>query len=157
LLALRDDCGKPVVRLALPREKAYQGEFAADGPDIALLAHEGFYFAEGIERPVLRPNGTKNTEKSGNHQINGIVGVYGPGVRAGVELADAKIIDVAPTVLHLLGLPVQQDMDGRALEEALAPEYLAARPVAYDQAKIDVASDDYDYTDDDRGQIEARL
>ncbi len=157
LEALRDDKGRPVVRFALPREKAYEGEYAADGPDIALLAHEGFYFAEGIERPVLRPNGTKNTEKSGNHQIDGIVGLYGPGVREGFDLAGARIIDVAPTVLHLLGLPVQRDMDGRPLEEALARAFLEARPIAYDQAKIEIATDDYDYTDDDRGQIEARL
>jgi hypothetical protein len=48
-------------------------------------------------------------------------------------------------------------MDGRPLEAALTDEYLAARPVAYDQAEIDLALDGYDYTDDDRGQIEARL
>ena len=157
LRALTDEHGRPVVRLALPREEAYQGEFAADAPDIAMLAHEGFYFAEGIERPVLRANGTKNTEKSGNHQLDGIVGLYGPGVRGGFDVAGARIVDVAPTVLHLLGLPVQSDMDGRPLEAALTDEYLAARPVAYDQAEIDLALDGYDYTDDDRGQIEARL
>jgi predicted AlkP superfamily phosphohydrolase/phosphomutase len=157
LVALRDERGRPVVRLALPREEAYQGEFAADGPDIALLAEEGFYFAEGVERPVLRPNGTKNTEKSGNHQLDGIVGLYGPGVRPGLDLAGARIVDVAPTVLHLLGLPVQRDMDGRALDEALTEAYLASRPVAFDQAHVDLDLDGYDYSDDDRGQIEARL
>jgi predicted AlkP superfamily phosphohydrolase/phosphomutase len=157
LVALRDERGRPVVRLALPREEAYQGEFAGDGPDIALLAEEGFYFAEGVERPVLRPNGTKNTEKSGNHQLDGIVGLYGPGVRPGLDLAGARIVDVAPTVLHLLGLPVQRDMDGRALDEALTEAYLASRPVAFDQAHVDLDLDGYDYSDDDRGQIEARL
>ena len=33
----------------------------------------------------------------------------------------------------------------------------SGNPIAWDQAKIDLDSDDYDYSDDDRGQIEARL
>lgn len=157
LKALRDASGRRVVRLALTREEAYAGECLDDAPDIALLAEDGFYFAEGIERPVLRPNGTKDTEKSGNHHLDGIVALFGPAVRAGHDLEGARIIDVTPTVLHLLGLPVQKDMDGRVLEPALTPDFRGSHPVAYDQARIDVESGGYDYSDDDRGQIEARL
>ncbi len=157
LKALRDEAGRPVVRMALTREEAYSGEFIADAPDIALLAEDGFYFAEGIERPVLRQNGAKNTEKSGNHHVDGIVAVYGPGIRPDHALEGSRIIDVAPTVLHLMGLPTQKDMDGRVLEEALTAEYRESHPVAYDQARIELEGGDFDYTDDDRGQIEARL
>jgi predicted AlkP superfamily phosphohydrolase/phosphomutase len=157
LKALRDEEGRPVVRLALTREEAYQGEFAGDAPDIALLAHDGFYFAEGIERPVLRPNGAKNTDKSGTHHIDGIFGLFGPAARAGAEIEKARIIDVAPTVLHLMGLPVQADMDGRPLEEALTSEYRSANAVATDHAEIDLEAGDYDYEEGDRGEIEKRL
>jgi hypothetical protein len=34
---------------------------------------------------------------------------------AGLNLAGARLEDIAPTVLHLLGLPVPADMDGRSL------------------------------------------
>lgn len=152
-----DADGRRVVRMALRREEAYQGPYAADGPDIVLLANDGFYFTEGIERPMLRQNGLKNTEKSGNHHIDGLFGVYGPGIRPGVDVPDARIIDVAPTVLHLMGLPVQRDMDGRVLEEALTETFAEANPIAVDQAALDIAFDDYEYSDDDRGQIESRL
>jgi hypothetical protein len=37
--------------------------------------------------------------------------------------------DVAPTVLHLLGLPVSDELEGRVLEAALTPEFRAAHPV----------------------------
>lgn len=157
LKALRTEDGKPVVRLALTREEAYEGAFVDDAPDIALLAEDGFYFAEGIERPVLRSNGTKNTEKSGNHHVDGIVALFGEGVRPGLTLDGARIVDVAPTVLHLMGLPAQKDMDGRVLDEALTASFLRDRPLAYDQARVEIDSAGFDYSDDDRGQIEARL
>jgi len=37
--------------------------------------------------------------------------------------------DVAPTVLHLLGIPVSRELPGRVLEAALAPEFRATHPV----------------------------
>jgi arylsulfatase A-like enzyme len=39
--------------------------------------------------------------------------------------------DLAPTVLHLLGLPVSRELDGRVLEEALAPDFRAQHPLRY--------------------------
>jgi predicted AlkP superfamily phosphohydrolase/phosphomutase len=157
LKALSDPHGRPVVREALTREQAYEGPYAGEAPDIVLLAHDGFYFAEGLEREEIRQNGVKDTEKSGNHHIDGIVALYGPNVVRGVELTGARIIDVAPTVLHLMGLPVQEDMDGRVLEEALTEQFRAAGPIRRDRARIDLAPDGFEYSDDDRGQIEARL
>ncbi len=43
----------------------------------------------------------------------------------------AQIIDLAPTILHLMGVPVPDDMDGQVLTEALKDEYLIRYPVAY--------------------------
>jgi hypothetical protein len=45
------------------------------------------------------------------------------------DLGDVGERDVAPTVLHLLGLPQSREMGGRVLESALAPEFRAAHPV----------------------------
>jgi arylsulfatase A-like enzyme len=42
----------------------------------------------------------------------------GPGVRAGVVLDRVRLIDVAPTVARLLGVPAPT-VDGRVLQEAL--------------------------------------
>jgi hypothetical protein len=39
--------------------------------------------------------------------------------------------DVAPTVLHLAGLPVSRELAGHVLEGALAPEFLKANPVRF--------------------------
>ena len=42
----------------------------------------------------------------------GMTCLAGPGVRAGAPLQGATILDVAPTILSLLGLPIGDDMDG---------------------------------------------
>ncbi len=67
---------------------------------------------------------------SGGHHTRGIVIAKGPGVAPGTRFDDASLLDVAPTVLWLLGLPIGEDMDGKVLLQAFDPVYAAARPVA---------------------------
>jgi hypothetical protein len=62
------------------------------------------------------------TPKQGVHDPRGVLFLWGPGIRAGVHLRDAGPLDIAPTILTLLGIPTPAAMTGRALEEAwLAP------------------------------------
>ncbi len=62
------------------------------------------------------------------HDRFGVLILSGPGIRAGAEVADASVLDVTPTILALYGMPVGEDMDGRVLEEALEPYFLAEHP-----------------------------
>jgi hypothetical protein len=51
---------------------------------------------------------------------------------AAVRPADLGIVserDIAPTVLHLAGLPTSRELEGRVLEDALSPAFRAAHPV----------------------------
>ena len=67
---------------------------------------------------------------------SGILIAAGKHVQAGVELDDAQLIDVAPTVLALLDIPASEDMDGRVLDEIFTEEWAAAYnrqgPESYD-------------------------
>ncbi len=50
----------------------------------------------------------------------------GPYFRKGLQLKEApKIIDIAPTILYLMGLPVLVQMDGKVIEEAVEKEFLS--------------------------------
>jgi len=42
---------------------------------------------------------------------------------------------VLPTALHLLGVPLPDDLDGRVIEEALEPAYVAGHPVGLTAAR----------------------
>jgi hypothetical protein len=56
--------------------------------------------------------------KSGCHDQKGIMMLYGPGIEPGGQLADSNNLDIAPTLLTLLGVPVPSEMKGRILREA---------------------------------------
>ena len=56
--------------------------------------------------------------KSGCHHPKGIMMMYGPGIRQNGHIAECTNLDIAPTLLTLLGLPVPDEMTGRVLSEA---------------------------------------
>ena len=58
----------------------------------------------------------------------GILALVGPGIVPGAMAAGGER-DIAPTVLHLLGLPVSDELEGAVLEAALTPAFRAAHPV----------------------------
>jgi hypothetical protein len=94
--------------------------------------------------------------KSGHHREDGIFLARGPAVRAGLYLEGARIIDLAPTILHVLGVPAPADMDGRVLEEIFTPAGrlpLEAQPAA--AAPPEAPGDGYSAADE--AAIAARL
>lgn len=59
------------------------------------------------------------TAKQGMHHIDGILAFYGKGIRRGTELPPCTNLDVAPTMLSILGLIKPDVMEGRVLFEAM--------------------------------------
>lgn len=57
--------------------------------------------------------------KSGCHDPKGVLMLYGAGVRRGGRVGESTNLDIAPTLLKLLGLPAPEEMKGRVLAEAL--------------------------------------
>ncbi len=60
------------------------------------------------------------------HRISGAIALHGHRVNKGKVIRDASVLDVAPTVLRLLGLPAAEDMPGKVLKEALNEGWLAS-------------------------------
>jgi arylsulfatase A-like enzyme len=63
------------------------------------------------------------------HTIDGIIAASGGPIRSGGQIPDAKVLDITPTILALLGLPVGEDMAGRVLTEMIDDRFLAEYPV----------------------------
>lgn len=62
---------------------------------------------------------------------DGALFLLGDHIRPGTLLTGARGVDVMPTLLYGLDLPVARDLDGRVLTEAFRPEYLEAHPLAF--------------------------
>jgi predicted AlkP superfamily phosphohydrolase/phosphomutase len=65
------------------------------------------------------------------HGRYGIIGLMGKGVRKGARIIDADILDVTPTLLYALDLPVAQDMHGRVLTDGFEVDFLKSHSVAF--------------------------
>jgi predicted AlkP superfamily phosphohydrolase/phosphomutase len=70
---------------------------------------------------------------SGTHDRapDGFLLAVGDGIRKGATVEGASVLDVAPTVLYLMGLPVARDMEGRVLNEILEDDFARAHPVSF--------------------------
>lgn len=49
------------------------------------------------------------------HRLDGIIALYGNGIKKGYQIREASILDVTPTILALQGLPRASDMPGKVL------------------------------------------
>jgi predicted AlkP superfamily phosphohydrolase/phosphomutase len=90
-------------------------ELAGEDAVVILVSDHGFCSGED------RPRQTVKTLEglSRWHRPAGICVMHGPGVRQGVRLEGASLLDVTPTILSLFGVPIGQDMDGRPWLEAI--------------------------------------
>jgi hypothetical protein len=92
---------------------------------------------------------------SGCHRLYGIFIANGQAFATGASIANAKITDLAPTILHILNVPVPEDMDGRVLTDALTPE-LRAR-AAQVGAAATTSTAQVDFTEEEQAEVEDRL
>ena len=70
---------------------------------------------------------------SGTHADapDGFLFAIGDGVRAGAAVERASVLDLAPTILYLMGLPVARDMEGRVFTEILDEDFIRSHPVTF--------------------------
>jgi predicted AlkP superfamily phosphohydrolase/phosphomutase len=116
-LQLRDKEGRRVVEGAHRVEEIYDNPPMTSFPDIVLMYRDMEY----QNRPEINLGLSKEIftkwRDSGGHRREGIFLAYGSGIKEGCRVDSAKIHDLAPTILHIFGLPVPRDMDGRVLKE----------------------------------------
>ncbi|MEM9079185.1 MAG: alkaline phosphatase family protein [Verrucomicrobiota bacterium] len=97
------------------------------GPDTTVILCSDHGFQSGPGRPLGVPR-----EPAGPaiwHRQYGILVAAGPGIKKDERIHGASLIDIGPTILHLAGLPIGQDMDGRPLIEILShPEPIQTIP-----------------------------
>lgn len=131
---LNPESGEPVIAHAWRREELFHGAALETSPDIVLepALDQGYAYTllptsvspPHLAGPVRRlapaeRQGAKGGSMNGSHRADGILILHGVGVRPGAGLRKAHVVDVAPSILHLLEAPLPSYLDGRVLHEAL--------------------------------------
>ena len=158
LRQLRDpQTGEKIIGEILTKEEFYNGPYVDKAPDISFIARDMRYKPLGILEFASRHLIEDTFGNSGDHRMNGLIALMGEGIRENEIISGAQIIDVAPTILYLLGLPVPVDMDGRVLKEALQEGLLASHPVRYAEAPEGRGGQAGTYSQEESALIEERL
>jgi predicted AlkP superfamily phosphohydrolase/phosphomutase len=116
--------GGPLVDEVWTRERAYAGPYQELGPDLSIV------LADGGTVSILPSDDlvVQRDDVRGHHRWEGVFIASGPGIREADEVPELSIVDVAPLVLHRLGLPVPDDMAGRVPIEIFEAGELERRP-----------------------------
>lgn len=150
--------GKRVIQKAFKREELYKGPYVEEAPDILFLMDETGYssWSDLDSEATLLCN---DRDFFGPHHLEGMLITKGKDLTEGVELKDARIIDLAPTILYLLGLPVPDDMDGRVLLEMIEDSYRQSEPVRYESVagQEEPFSPEEFYSGEEKSRIEKHL
>jgi len=159
---LRDPkTGEKIVLEAYRREELYHGERLELAPDIILVTQDCYKAGTGVDELISEVPLEVISKKgmAGVHRMDGIVLAQGPHVRRGEKIENANIIDIAPTVLYALNMPIPSDMDGKPLEIMFEQSHVDQTEASYtDERHVDVVTDDeYGYTEEEEESVRLKL
>jgi predicted AlkP superfamily phosphohydrolase/phosphomutase len=160
---LRGPGGEKLVAEVHRREDLFQGPELGKVPDLLIEFERYAWLGKGNLKSradsLWDRIEIEDSEHSyvGSHRHEGIAVLAGPGVAEGSSLA-GELVDVAPTILYLLGEAIPSDLEGRVLFEALSPALLDGRPPEYD----DTPPDEFhgkreELADEGAAEVERRL
>jgi predicted AlkP superfamily phosphohydrolase/phosphomutase len=152
--------GRPVVQSAHRREDLYAGPYVEGFPDVILVLDPDYIGVPSLAGTCLvEPH---HSNRPGEHRHDGVLVAAGPFVRQAGELTiPMNLLDVPPTILHGMEIPVPTVFDGRVLSDIFDPAFLSANPVREQiltpGAISSLERDASVYSDEQEAQIEERL
>ena len=120
LLALRQPgSNELIITRVVTAEEEFGRDHHQDVPDLMVTFRTDLGYLEDcvsesvghVHAPVYHPH----LPRTGDHTVESRLWIRGPGIPAGNRLEDANVLDIAPTVLRLLGIHVPANINGRPL------------------------------------------
>jgi len=147
--------GEPMISSIHKREDVYSGPYLDDAPDIIFLLRGGAYVADVQPSDcVLEPRSWSTS--FGSHRFEGVLMAYGNDIRAG-KVNGARLVDIAPTLLNIIGIPINDDMDGVVLKDIFNKGFIKNNRPSYRSPSggKDVKGTGYD--SDEKAELESQL
>jgi predicted AlkP superfamily phosphohydrolase/phosphomutase len=158
--AQHPETGDPLFPKIIPVAETYGVDPAREGyPDLIALPDASYW----VRTKLGSGRGWVSADPNlpGTHRPEGVVAVSAPGVAPGRRL-HADLVDVAPTILRLLGEPIPAHVEGIAIG---APRIASAAPPAPTTNRVDPPQEPiegphrrpFEYSPEEQAIIEQRL
>ncbi|MDP2717645.1 MAG: alkaline phosphatase family protein, partial [Candidatus Micrarchaeota archaeon] len=117
-----DPDGKPVFEKIWKKEELIHGPHSPQAPDIVFQITDMKYTSNRyFEFASNQLFGKPHRDMSGDHRNDGIILASGKHVLPQSAPVSAQMVDLVPTVLHLLDVPAPDDLDGQPLLNLFDP------------------------------------
>jgi len=127
------DNGEKVIENVHKREEIWHGPYARNGSDL-LVEPKAEYCLQ--TQPCGEQLFRKPKELSADHRLYCVFISYGPDVKKNHRIRNAELIDIAPTILHMMHMPIPRDTDGKVLKEIFSEKSkLATRAVQHERSR----------------------
>jgi predicted AlkP superfamily phosphohydrolase/phosphomutase len=103
----------------LTRDEVYNGSYIDEAPDLVVDQRPGVHIQGHIGRNEVFTDPADDGWR-GENKPTGLFAASGPSFRSG-EVDQLSILDIAPTMLHLFGMAVPEDMDGSVRQDVFDP------------------------------------
>ncbi len=130
--------GNKVVERVFFREEIYKGKFAHLAPDIVFLLKPNYISSEKLKpKKYIGKVALDSLAKyNGVHTMHGIFCASGRNISENKKILDAKIIDIAPTILYTMGIPIPKDFDGDILFDIFEKSFIEGNKAKYTDKPI---------------------
>ena len=115
---------KRVIKKIFKRDEIYSGEYIDIAPHLFLLQEEGFEINGAMGSPYVFRD---DSHWVASHHPEAIFIAAGPDIKNDNTKINGRVIDLMPTVLHLMGLPIPDDVDGKVLKKVFKSDSNAAK------------------------------
>lgn len=125
---------QPAVKKIVQPRDVFWGENIDEMPDLVVVWREGPPI-EAVKSPRIGTVELSEYHKrTGGHSEHGFLLAYGPGIQKGVQRSNLDLLDFAPTILNMLGVPVPENMDGKPIDNLFEVADKSGSPLSITQS-----------------------
>lgn len=150
--------GVKPVRKVFMREELYKGKYAENLPDLILLYSEEFEGGESLKDFITKVEEKDYEKLNGLHSTHGIFMGMGKILKKNLNLKGKyNLLDLAPTFLYAMGLPVPEEFEGKVIEEIFDEKYKQNKKVKIEKWLKEIKREKHKFTEKEKEEIEQKL
>jgi predicted AlkP superfamily phosphohydrolase/phosphomutase len=142
-----------VIECVFRREDIYWGHYVDRAPDIIFVPDYEYILSDRVRDHIFK----RRRDGRGVHRREGILIIHGPNIKKGEKVDGAHIVDIAPSILYLLGIPIPKGFDGKVLKEIFEPHILDTYPIKFEDIPLELESNQFMMTEEEEEEIRKRL